>query len=414
MRVYDDYAHHPTEIAASLDGGPGRGRPGRPADRGLPARHLQPDPDVRPRVRRRPGASPTWPWSWTSSLRARSRSRASRGRPSATLVPLPAPDVVYEPSYAAVPARVADIARPGDLVLTMGIGNVYLLCPEIREACARTPGPGRCRNEPRPRCCAPDRPAIPWTRRRGGRGTAWRRGHGSPLRSSSRCCSARWCSSAPFSAPGRSQSSGTSRLTAAQVRSAARIALGHAAAAVGHLGRGPPDRGAARGGQREGTHRPTRRPCTSPSSSGPRVGYLPERCRIRCWSTRRATSSRSQRARPVHLPLFVVPAGADAAARATGRAVASVAAAAAGLGAVARWPRSRRSIPGRSRSLLTDHRVVQWGSADRNADKAADPAAPCCGQPGTRFDLSDPDQAYRALIRGRVARRASRSPAGRV
>jgi UDP-N-acetylmuramate--alanine ligase len=26
---------------------------------------------------------------------------------------------------------VADLARPGDLVVTMGIGNVYLLCPEI-------------------------------------------------------------------------------------------------------------------------------------------------------------------------------------------------------------------------------------------------------------------------------------------
>jgi UDP-N-acetylmuramate--alanine ligase len=53
------------------------------------------------------------------------------------LIPLPPERVIYEPSYAAVPRRVADVAAPGDLVLTMGIGNVYLLCPEIRDACAR-------------------------------------------------------------------------------------------------------------------------------------------------------------------------------------------------------------------------------------------------------------------------------------
>ena len=30
-----------------------------------------------------------------------------------------------------MPTRIAEVARPGDLVLTMGIGTVYLLCPEI-------------------------------------------------------------------------------------------------------------------------------------------------------------------------------------------------------------------------------------------------------------------------------------------
>ena len=33
--------------------------------------------------------------------------------------------------FGAVPKRIAEVARPGDLVLTMGIGTVYLLCPEI-------------------------------------------------------------------------------------------------------------------------------------------------------------------------------------------------------------------------------------------------------------------------------------------
>jgi UDP-N-acetylmuramate--alanine ligase len=53
------------------------------------------------------------------------------------LIELPAERVIYEPRYEAVPERIAGVARPGDLVLTMGIGNVYLLCDEIREACGR-------------------------------------------------------------------------------------------------------------------------------------------------------------------------------------------------------------------------------------------------------------------------------------
>jgi UDP-N-acetylmuramate--alanine ligase len=53
------------------------------------------------------------------------------------LIELPAGRVIYEPHYEAVPERIADVARPGDLVVTMGIGNVYLLCDEIRDACAR-------------------------------------------------------------------------------------------------------------------------------------------------------------------------------------------------------------------------------------------------------------------------------------
>ena len=42
-----------------------------------------------------------------------------------------------KPRFAEVPNRIAEVARPGDLVITMGIGNVYLLCDDIREACAR-------------------------------------------------------------------------------------------------------------------------------------------------------------------------------------------------------------------------------------------------------------------------------------
>ena len=55
VRVYDDYAHHPTEIAASLSARQAGARRNRPAHRGVPARHVQPHPDLRAGVRRRAG-----------------------------------------------------------------------------------------------------------------------------------------------------------------------------------------------------------------------------------------------------------------------------------------------------------------------------------------------------------------------
>ncbi|MGA4988957.1 UDP-N-acetylmuramate--L-alanine ligase [Nonomuraea bangladeshensis] len=49
----------------------------------------------------------------------------------ASRVPLPAERVSYAPDRAAVPALVAERARPGDIVLTMGAGDVTELGPQI-------------------------------------------------------------------------------------------------------------------------------------------------------------------------------------------------------------------------------------------------------------------------------------------
>jgi UDP-N-acetylmuramate--alanine ligase len=49
---------------------------------------------------------------------------------------LPPDRVIYEDSFSEVPARVAAVARPGDLILTMGIGNVHLLCAEFLDVLA--------------------------------------------------------------------------------------------------------------------------------------------------------------------------------------------------------------------------------------------------------------------------------------
>ena len=37
----------------------------------------------------------------------------------------------YEPSFEKVPPLVASLVRPGDLVLTMGAGDVTMLGPEL-------------------------------------------------------------------------------------------------------------------------------------------------------------------------------------------------------------------------------------------------------------------------------------------
>jgi UDP-N-acetylmuramate--alanine ligase len=49
----------------------------------------------------------------------------------ASAIPLPREQVVFEPSWAAVPAVVAALTRPGDLVLTAGAGDVTMLGPEV-------------------------------------------------------------------------------------------------------------------------------------------------------------------------------------------------------------------------------------------------------------------------------------------
>jgi len=40
-------------------------------------------------------------------------------------------EVVFEPDFQAVPAAVAAITHPGDLVMTMGAGSVTTLADEI-------------------------------------------------------------------------------------------------------------------------------------------------------------------------------------------------------------------------------------------------------------------------------------------
>jgi UDP-N-acetylmuramate--alanine ligase len=136
VRIFDDYAHHPTEIAASL-----RAARAALAGSGRLIAVFQPGTYSR---------TQTFAREFADALALADRAvimdifpareepiPGVTGATIADLIDLPDGRVIYEPRYEAVPDRIAEVAESGDLVITMGIGNVYLLCPLIREECAR-------------------------------------------------------------------------------------------------------------------------------------------------------------------------------------------------------------------------------------------------------------------------------------
>ncbi|MEZ5119218.1 MAG: UDP-N-acetylmuramate--L-alanine ligase [Candidatus Nanopelagicales bacterium] len=137
VRVFDDYAHHPTEIAATLRAardvvGTGRIRVAFQAHHYYrTAMYLQEFGQAlgladfvvvlevfAPGEVPIPGAS---------------------GQGMADAVPLPADQVVFEPSWSAVAAHLATGARAGDIVMTLGAGDISLLVPEILDLLSSRP-----------------------------------------------------------------------------------------------------------------------------------------------------------------------------------------------------------------------------------------------------------------------------------
>ncbi|GLZ42166.1 UDP-N-acetylmuramate--L-alanine ligase [Actinokineospora sp. NBRC 105648] len=129
VRVYDDYAHHPTEVDAQL-------RAVRPAAAGGRVLVV-----FQPHMYSR---TETFSAEFGAALAladevvvldvfgAREEPRPGvSGALVAEAVPLPAERVHYEPAFDRVPALVADLAAEGDLVLTMGAGDVTMLGPEV-------------------------------------------------------------------------------------------------------------------------------------------------------------------------------------------------------------------------------------------------------------------------------------------
>jgi UDP-N-acetylmuramate--alanine ligase len=139
VRVYDDYAHHPTEVAAQLRAARAVAGDGRLVVAFQP--HL---------------------YSRTAEFAAgfgQALGLADEvvvmdvygaredpvpgvtGALVAEAVPLPVGQVLFEPSWSATAPALAARARPGDLVLTMGAGDVSMVGPEVLAALGPTAGP---------------------------------------------------------------------------------------------------------------------------------------------------------------------------------------------------------------------------------------------------------------------------------
>ena len=135
VRVYDDYAHHPTELTALLTAArQAAGEGGRLITVFQP--HLY---SRTAQFARQFGEA-----LGLSDLAVVMEVYAAREDPVpgvtgaliADAVPLPSGQVVFEPSWSAVAAVVAELTRAGDLVLTVGAGDVTMLGPEILAAVA--------------------------------------------------------------------------------------------------------------------------------------------------------------------------------------------------------------------------------------------------------------------------------------
>ncbi|ONI88483.1 UDP-N-acetylmuramate--L-alanine ligase [Saccharothrix sp. ALI-22-I] len=129
VRVYDDYAHHPTEVAAQITAA-------RPvAGDGKLVVVFQPHLYSRTRLFAEEFAAALGMADAVVVLDVYgAREEPEPGVTGALvsgLVPLDVGQVFYEPSFDRVPALVARLVAEGDLVVTMGAGDVTMLGPEI-------------------------------------------------------------------------------------------------------------------------------------------------------------------------------------------------------------------------------------------------------------------------------------------
>ena len=129
VRVYDDYAHHPTEVAATLRAAREVAGEGRVIVAFQSHRYTR-TAAFAEEFGRALGLADDVVVLEVYAAGERAIPGAS-GSVVAAAVPLPPGRVVFEPSRSAVPAAVAARARPGDLVMTMGAGDVGMLVPQI-------------------------------------------------------------------------------------------------------------------------------------------------------------------------------------------------------------------------------------------------------------------------------------------
>ena len=129
VRVYDSYAHHPREIAGDLQAARSLADPGRLIVAFQP--HLVSRTKVfGAEMGRALGAADEVVVMDVYVAREEPEDGVD-GRLVAANVPLDESHVVFEPSWAAAAGRLVELARPGDVVLTLGAGDVTLVGPDV-------------------------------------------------------------------------------------------------------------------------------------------------------------------------------------------------------------------------------------------------------------------------------------------
>lgn len=142
VRVFDDYAHHPTEVRAVL--GAARELVGHDPIRGRVVVVFQPHLYSR---------TATFAQEFGEALDLAdevvvldvygAREEPIPGVSGALVAQSVTKPVHYQPDRSQVPRQVAAIAEPGDVVITMGAGDVTMLGGQILDALRSRPNHGR-------------------------------------------------------------------------------------------------------------------------------------------------------------------------------------------------------------------------------------------------------------------------------
>ncbi len=134
VRVYDSYAHHPVEIAGDLQAGRAVAGDGRLVVAFQP--HLVSRTRIFGRAMGEALGAADEVVVVDVYLAREDADPEVTGRLVADAVPLPSDRVTFVRDLADVPAALAERARPGDLVLTLGAGSITEVGPLVLELLA--------------------------------------------------------------------------------------------------------------------------------------------------------------------------------------------------------------------------------------------------------------------------------------
>ena len=140
VRVYDSYAHHPNEIAGDLQAARSLAGDGRVVVAFQP--HLVSRTKIfGPAMGEALGAADEVVVMDVYVAREDPEPGVN-GAMVASHVPLAPEHVAFVPSWSLTPAALVERARPGDVVLTLGAGDVTLVGPEVLVLLAERGGGG--------------------------------------------------------------------------------------------------------------------------------------------------------------------------------------------------------------------------------------------------------------------------------